>query len=145
MEESTSSSVRNCLLGAFLKENCQYDPLTLHMLDDDEQSILQLRSGCDSSVVSVCSLHWQIFFEFYSLRQHICCDPFGRHKKKINRALRVITLEMARLYHELGLTPGKKLCPTCRAKLPWGKKSKSKVQTEQNNETSSIAGKYSYH
>ena len=32
MEESTSSSVGYCLLGAFLKGNCQYDPLTLHML-----------------------------------------------------------------------------------------------------------------
>ena len=132
MEESTSSSVRNCLLGAFLKENCQYDPLTLHMLDDDEQSILQLRSGCDSSVVSVCSLHWQIFFEFYSLRQHICCDPFGRHKKKINRALRVITLEMARLYHELGLTPGKKSVSnmSCQTSLGERIKVKSANRTE---------------
>ena len=136
MEESTSSSDGYCLLGAFLKENCQYDPLTLHMLDNDEQYILQLRSGCDRSVVSVCSLHWQIFFEFYTFNQRLCCDPFGRHKKKINRGLRIITLEMARLHHDLGLTPGKKLCPTCRAKLPRG----TKMPTEQNSETSSIEG-----
>ena len=72
----------------------------------------------------------------FTLLINDCCDRFGRHKKKINRGLRIITLEMARLHHDLGLTPGKKLCPTCRAKLPRG----TKMPTEQNSETSSIEG-----
>ena len=53
----------------------------------------------------------------YICKQRICLDPFGKHKKIVTKGLRVITLEVVRLHHELNLIPGKKLCPTCRRKV----------------------------
>ena len=93
------------------------DSLEFVVLDIDEKETLQLRSGCDASVHSVCQYHWHKYFEIYIYKQRICLDPFGKHKKIVTKGLRVITLEVARLHHELNLIPGKKLCPTCRREV----------------------------
>ena len=53
----------------------------------------------------------------FRCKQRICLDSFGKHKKIVTKGLRVITLEVARLHHELNLIPGKKLCITCRRKV----------------------------
>ena len=134
----SSSSAGNCPLGAFLRENCQSDSPDSHFLDKDEKDTLQLRSGCDAAVLSVCRYHWQNYFEFYISHQRLCCDPFERHKKKINKGLRVITLEMARLYGEIRLIPGKKLC---RGKVAQLQPKEARMTPEQMSETSSSGGR----
>ena len=111
----SSTHAVECLLGASIKDNCQTDSLEYVVLDIDEKETLQLRSGCDASVHSVYQYHWHKYFEIYVNR--ICLDPFGKHKKIVTKGLRVITLEVARLHHELNLIPGKKLCPTCCRKV----------------------------
>ena len=113
----SSTHAVECPLGASIKDNCQTDSLEYVVLDIDEKETLQLRSGCDASVHSVCQYHWHKYFEIYICKQRICLDPFGKHKKIVTKGLRVITLEVARLHHELNLIPGKKLCPTCRCKV----------------------------
>ena len=122
-----STHAVECPLGASIKDNCQTDSLEYVVLDIDEKETLQLRSGCDASVHSVCQYHWQKYFEIYICKQRICLDPFGKqricldpfgkHNKIVTKGLRVITLEVARHHHELNLIPGKKLCPTCRRKV----------------------------
>ena len=87
--------------GASIKDNCQTDSLEYVVLDIDEKETLQLRSGCDASVHSVCQYHWHKYFEIYICKQRICLDPFGKHKKIDTKGLCVITLEVARLHHEL--------------------------------------------
>ena len=99
-----------CPLGVNIMDTCQADSLEFHILDIDEKETLQLRSGCDSSVHSVCKYHWHKYFEIYICQQRICLDPLGKHKKNVTKGLRVITLEMARLHNQLNLIPGKKLC-----------------------------------
>ena len=104
----SSTHAVECPLGASIKDNCQTDSLEYVVLDIDEKETLQLRIGCDASVHSVCQYHWQKYFEIYICKQRICLDPFGKHKKIVTKGLRVITLEVARLHHELNLIPGEK-------------------------------------
>ena len=89
----SSTHAVECLLGASIKDNCQTDSLEYVVLDIDEKETLQLRSGCDASVHSVCQYHWHKYFEIYICKQRICLDPFGKHKKIVTKGLRVITLE----------------------------------------------------
>ena len=105
----SSTHAVECPVGASIKDNCQTDSLEYVVLDIDEKETLQLRSGCDASVHSVCQYHWHKYFKIYICKQRICLDPFGKHKKIVTKGLRVITLEAARLHHELNLIPGKKL------------------------------------
>ena len=88
----SSTHAVECPLGASIKDNCQTDSLEYVVLDIDEKETLQLRSGCDASVHSVCQYHWHKYFEIYVNR--ICLDPFGKHKKIVTKGLRVITLEV---------------------------------------------------
>ena len=70
----SSTHAVECPLGATcsIKDNCQTDSLEYVVLDIDEKETLQLRSGCDASVHSVCQYHWHKYFEIYicKLRWH---------------------------------------------------------------------------
>ena len=105
----SSTHAVECPLGAGIKDNC--NSLEFVVLDIDEKETLQLRSGCDASVHSVCQYHWHKYFEIYIFKQRICLDPFRKHKKIVTKGLRVITLEVAKLHHELNLIPRKKTLP----------------------------------
>ena len=61
----SSTHAVECPLGASIKDNCQTDSLEYVVLDIDEKETLQLRSGCDASVNSVCQYHWHKYFEIY--------------------------------------------------------------------------------
>ena len=61
----SSTHAVECPLGAGIKDNCQADSLEYVVLDIDEKETLQLRSGCDASVHSVCQYHWHKYFEIY--------------------------------------------------------------------------------
>ena len=61
----SSTHAVECPLGASIKDNCQTDSLEYVVLDIDEKETLQLRSGCDASVHSVCQYHWHKYFEIY--------------------------------------------------------------------------------
>ena len=50
----SSTHAVECPLGASIKDNCKTDSLEFVVLDIDEKETLQLRSGCDASVHSVC-------------------------------------------------------------------------------------------
>ena len=113
----SSTHAVECPLGASNKDNCQTDSLEYVVLDIDEKETLQLRSGCDASVHSVCQYHWHKYFEIYICKQNLFGILLENHKKIVTKGLRVITLEVARLHHERNLIPGKKLCPTCRRKV----------------------------
>ena len=91
----SSTHAVECPLGASIKDNCQTDSLEYVVLDIDEKETLQLRSGCDASVHSVCQYHWHKHFGIYICKQRICLDPFGKHKKIVTKGLRVITLEVS--------------------------------------------------
>ena len=97
----SSTHAVECPLGASIKDNCQTDSLEYVVLDIDEKETLQLRSGCDASVHSVCQYHWHKYFEIYICKQRICLDPFEKHKKIVTKGLCVITLEVARLHPKL--------------------------------------------
>ena len=53
----SSTHVVECPLGASIKDSCKTDSLEFVVLDIDEKETLQLRSGCDASVHSVCQYH----------------------------------------------------------------------------------------
>lgn len=130
-----------CPLGRVISETCDTDNHVFQPLNFDEQEILKLRCGLESSISSVCSYHFHKHFELFSCRQKICMDPFGRHKKRITRGLRIISLETARLHRTLNLIPGKKLCATCRRDVS---KHHDDVTTtphvSSTSETSSVQG-----
>ena len=67
----SSTHAVECPLGASIKDNCQTDSLEYVVLDIDEKETLQLRSGCDASVHSVCQYHWHKYFEIYICKQNL--------------------------------------------------------------------------
>lgn len=56
-----------------------------------------------------------------------CCDPFGRHKKKISKSLRFLTKKLiaGNSNPKLNLTTKHKVCPTCRGQLAKAELAKS--------------------
>ena len=138
----SSTSVVNCPLGTLKGDKCQTASTDFHVLSNDQREILRLRSGCDAAVPTVCHYHWHKYFEISQVQQRVCMDPLGKHRKKVSKGLRVITLEMARLHHDLRLIPGKKHCPTCRSEVSkHDTVGPPDVELEQASETSSDEGK----
>ena len=72
----------------------------------------------------------------FKLHQTSCCDPFNRHKKKITKAIRRVTKEMAQKYQKYNLTIDQQICDNCRNELSQSEYSSS--SSNCNSDTQSI-------
>ena len=87
-------------------------------LSEEELNLLQLRTEVQN-LTTVCLHHKSLFLKKYEFLQKTCRDPYKRHKKPINKTLRVVSLEQSRVCVKQGLKikPGEKLCSSCRKML----------------------------
>ena len=53
----------------------------------------------------------------YKINQRSCCDSFKRHKKKIIKTLRRVSIEMQQKYPEYNLNVDQQICRNCHIKL----------------------------
>ena len=77
----SSTHAVECPLGASIKDNCKTDSLEFVVLDIDEKETLQLRSGCDASVHSVCQYHWHKYFEFTYVNREFVWIPLENTRR----------------------------------------------------------------
>jgi hypothetical protein len=90
-----------------------------------EQRLLFFRTG-QSSLFNICSDHVEKYIKTYTFRtnQKFCCDPYVKHKKRVNCEL-VVSIDLSDELFELSgmrIIPGKKLCRRCDMELRKGKK-----------------------
>ena len=80
-------------------------------------NILELRArqslSCGQSYL--CKKHYDYYFKYYTLKQNTCCDPLGKHKKKVKCNLRVINDLQEAIKFKIG--PGQCLCVKCYSEL----------------------------
>ena len=68
----------------------------------------------------ICNHHYHKYGLVYSCLQKYCCDPFAKHKKRIDNNLSILELETCKTFNyfnEIKLMPGKKICYNCTTKI----------------------------
>lgn len=94
-------------------------------LQRSDQELLQIRTRDKDGVprinpvedvISLCHHHHAQLITRYVDRQRVCVDPLKRHKSKISKSLRGITMDNYIVYErkfKMVLNPGDKLCSNC--------------------------------
>ena len=81
---SMASHLSLCSIGAFLNDVCGQDTdrKSFSEFTIDEKKLLILRCGV-KSIDSVCRHHERMYLGQFVGKERFCCDPFNKHKKKV--------------------------------------------------------------
>ncbi|KAK3911628.1 ARL14 effector protein [Frankliniella fusca] len=90
------------------------------LLTSDGARLVEIRSGVKAK--SLCTKHFEKWFQFYELRQTHCCDPYSSHKSRTAAVkTNVVSLHMHLQSREVPdmkvLLPGQKMCKRCAQKV----------------------------
>ena len=118
-------NVNNCCSIGKIKETaCSYrdgnEFISVNNLKEEEKELLVMRTELAyNELIDICIYHKRRYLTKYQFNfGQECCDPFQRHKKRITKGLREITISYCKMFSSnYGLAPGKKICSTCRGKL----------------------------
>lgn len=124
------SPLEQCSIGEKTGQQCHKIKFTkkvrlinFNELDEEEKTLVRLRSAVSETDLStVCEHHKHFFLKEYESTQHSCCDPFKWHKKKVTLSVRKVSLEVCEKINNLSgieqkCKPGQKICDRCRKKV----------------------------
>ena len=120
----SSKSCEQCSVGQYVQEECHkltFSRSSKTELCTNEKllNLLQRRLNAkDHQFSTVCTYHQKRYLDdtvFKTLYGAKCCNPFGRHKKKLpaGSSLRTISIDLADCNVKEDLVPGKSVCSTC--------------------------------
>nr|XP_047134899.1 ARL14 effector protein-like [Hydra vulgaris] len=114
---SASLDLPQCCIGKILNKDCHEGKFTkfkkikcFDELTKEDQELVYLQCKVNH-IKTICYHHKKIFLNRFesSYDGSICCNPFNKHKIKIKKSVRVISVAK-----EFDLIPGHKLCTECR-------------------------------
>jgi hypothetical protein len=110
-----------CSIGSSIHEECfksTYGKVSKNLklmsdLSNKNKNLIKKRLDVDG-LTTICDYHIKKYLDnYYFLFGRTCCDPLKKHKKRINKGLNEIKLEMVEECNNFKLIPGKALCKTC--------------------------------
>lgn len=107
-----------CSVGLLTNETCKHDFFQQELKDvknlSKEDEVL-LKFRVSGTIENICLYHEHVYLKYFTNYFGTqCCNPTKIHKKKIQKSLRTISLNVAKKFN---LIPGKSLCSNCYAKL----------------------------
>lgn len=127
MSQSKEKSELDCSVGQHCKTECHKKSYTksvtlisVELLSELEKKLIVLRSGVSTDLfLNICDHHKMYYLKKYETYQTFCFDPFQRHKKRITKTLRSVSLEFSNQFNDISkdiikAIPGQKICNACR-------------------------------
>lgn len=127
MSQSKETTELDCSVGLHCETKCHKKSYTksvklisVDLLSELEKKLIVLRSGVSADLFSnICAHHKMYYLKKYETYQTFCFDPFQRHKNRITKTLRPVSLEFSNQTKFISKViikaiPGQKICNACR-------------------------------
>lgn len=118
--------MEKCHIGALLNRQAECND---HLYDEKNLSLSDLEflkhrvKEFDVNVDNdrkICEYYLNKYLKIYSSYFKYCCDPFKRHKKKIDSSLHILDLDTSKKFNtfsDVKLIPRQKICTNCRKQV----------------------------